>query len=371
MQLLLLTSEFPPQPGGIGMHAYQVASGFSDAGYRVTVVTDQRSEKGVEERDFDAKQAFRVVRIPRRKLIFMSYANRILQALRYAKNADVVIASGKFSLWQASWIRPLVKAKFIGILHGSELNLRKKYQRKWTDNALLKMDQLIAVSHFTKSLTAHLNLKHIHVIPNGFQFLSQAVPTERNLRKPPDKVGKLTAPRLITVGNLTQRKGQHNVIRALPLLLQAFPDLTYHLVGIPTEQERLQKLATQLGVAHAVVIHGRVDEAQKMTLLHESDVFVMLSEKTPSGDVEGFGIAIIEANALGVPAIGAVGCGIEDAIKDRYSGRLIDAHNPQAVADALQDILQNYDDYAAHAQRWSSRFTVDKMIQHYLQVTQS
>ena len=48
-----------------------------------------------------------------------------------------------------------------------------------------------------------------------------------------------------------------------------------------------------------------------------SDVFVMLSSPTSTGDVEGFGIAIIEANALSLPSIGAKDCGIEDALEIR------------------------------------------------------
>ena len=54
-----------------------------------------------------------------------------------------------------------------------------------------------------------------------------------------------------------------------------------------------------------------------------SDIFVMLSEETTTGDVEGFGIAVIEANALGIPTIGTMGSGLEDAISDKITGFLV------------------------------------------------
>ena len=59
------------------------------------------------------------------------------------------------------------------------------------------------------------------------------------------------------------------------------------------------------------------------------------SSPTATGDVEGFGIAILEANALGIPAIGALGCGIEDAIENYSSGILINYLDTEAFKNAL------------------------------------
>ncbi len=165
---------------------------------------------------------------------------------------------------------------------------------------------------------------------------------------------------------LLSAKGQHNVIKALPLLLKHYPDLKYHIVGIPTEKERLEKLALNLGVEEAIVFFGKVSEEEKIELLQQADVFVMLSETTQTGDSEGFGIAILEANALGIPAIGALGCGIEDAIKDGVSGKLINNKDPKQFAMALEEILNNYETYSQNAKIWSQDFTWEKVIKSYL-----
>ena len=94
----------------------------------------------------------------------------------------------------------------------------------------------------------------------------------------------------------------------------------------------------------------------------------MLSETTPTGDMEGFGIAILEANALGLPAIGAKGCGIEDAVKDKYSGKLIDSKDPVQLKNALHEILSNYEEYSKGAKTWSEYFRWDSIILKYLNV---
>ena len=207
-------------------------------------------------------------------------------------------------------------------------------------------------------MISHLSFKEIEVVPNGFEIQLPVIVATKN-----DPV-----PVLITVGNVTQRKGQQNIINALPLLLKKYPDLKYHIVGIPTDRDRLEKLALNLGVEEAVVFFGKVSEKEKIELLQQADVFVMLSETTKSGDAEGFGIAILEANAIGIPAIGSLGCGIEDAIDNGVSGKLINPKDPNEFADALEEILNNYETYSQNAITWSQDFKWDKVIKLYLDI---
>ncbi len=355
-KILILTSEFPPQPGGIGNHAFHLAKGLQGSGYEVTLLCDRRSDSGVEEEAFDAQASFKIIRIPRRKFILISYLDRVKTAFALGKEAEMVLASGKFSLWLGAFMNLFIKKRFIAIIHGSEIQLPNPLLRKLTDFSLKRYEAVIAVSNFTKSLVAHLSLKNIDVIPNGFEM---EVPDVCSVKQDP-------MPVLITIGNVTERKGQQNVVNALPVLLKKYPDLQYHIVGIPTDKAKLEKLALYLGVEKSVEFYGKVDEKTKQELLLQSDVFVMLSEKTKSGDVEGFGIAILEANALGVPAIGARGCGIEDAIEDGVSGRLIDNRDSEGFERALTEILGGYPEYSKGARAWSDGFGWDKVINLYL-----
>ena len=75
---LLVTSEFPPQPGGIGNHAFNVANQLQHQGCFVTVITDIRSTDGAAEKSFDATLNFKVIRIQRYKFIFYTYIKRLL-----------------------------------------------------------------------------------------------------------------------------------------------------------------------------------------------------------------------------------------------------------------------------------------------------
>lgn len=357
-KILILTSEFPPQPGGIGNHAYNLAKGLQGNGYEVRVMCDIRDAIGNDEVSFDKNLSFKVIRIPRQKILLFSYFKRIKTAFTLSQNSDIVICSGKFSLWLGGLLSLFHNQKFIAVIHGNEVLLPNKLLRKLTDLSLKRFDKIIAVSNYTKSLIAHFNFKNVEVIANGFEIDVPLYPCKKNA----------PVPVLITIGNVTERKGQQNVIRALPVLLEKYPDLKYQIIGIPTGQMKLEKLALSLGVENAVSFLGKVSEEEKIQLLHEADVFVMLSETTKKGDVEGFGIAILEANALGVPAIGALGCGIEDAIKNGVSGRLISNKNPQQFEIVLTEILLNYQAYAGGAKIWSESFTWDRVIKDYLKV---
>lgn len=355
--IVIIVSEFPPQPGGIGTHGFDLAVHFTNNGYRVSVVTEQRSETGEEEALFDSKQPFKIFRSQRKKPIVKTYLQRCLLAKKATKTADYIIVSGKFSLWMVPWLKWFKKAPITAVIHATEVQLAQPQARKLTNYSLKKCTSVIAVSNYTASLVKHLELNKLEVIPNGI-----TVQKEKYVR--PEKTPKNI--KLITVGNITQRKGQHNVVAALPKLLNQFPTLEYHCVGLPTEAPRLVTLANELKVGHALKIHGRVSDEIKIQLLKEATVFIMLSEVTPTGDAEGFGIAILEANALGLPAIGAKGCGIEDAINKSKSGLLISNNDPVDCVDAVTNIMASYSNYIEGATHWAARFNWEDIIKKYI-----
>lgn len=355
-KLLLITSEFPPQPGGIGNHAFHLAKSFQNNNIKVQVLTDQRSGEGIEETDFDAEQNFKVLRIRRKNLMILSYFERIIKAFQLAKKTETVLLSGKFSLWLGGILSLFIKKKYIAVIHGSEVLLPSKFQRKFTNFCLNRFQKIIAVSNYTKSLVDP-SLK-VEVIPNGFEV---AAFTEF-----PKNYAIGNKLKLVTVGNVTQRKGQHNIIKVLPAILKKYPNTEYHIVGIPTTQTALEKLAKDNNVLNHVFFHGKVSEEEKLKILSESTIFMMLSEHTQSGDVEGFGIAVLEGNALGLPGIGAKDCGIEDAISNYKSGVLVDAKNENEIVLGIENIIENYGTYSKNAIDWSKKFTWDLIIVKYL-----
>ncbi len=363
-KIVLFTSEFPPGPGGIGNHAWNLAQYLNREGYSVMVYTDSRAAFLDEELKFDAVAPFPVFRSKRGRWGKAGILQRAWLFIRGIRTADAdccLIASGKIALWLVAlgslfWNR----SKRIAVLHGSEINFPSVWKRRLNIWSLRKYHRVVAVSKFTAGLALRLvpDLR-IEIIPNGFEERKVAVSPNGRL------AGK---PAIITVGTVSPRKGQHNVVQALPRLRELFPEIRYHLVGLPQQWAAVKDMGKRLGVESHILAHGAVDDQAMVRALKGSRVFFMLSENRQDGDVEGFGIAILEANACGLPAIGSKGCGIEDAIADGYSGRLVDPKDTEEIVAALEDILEHYEAYSRHAREWASRFTWDVLIHRYIEV---
>lgn len=358
--IIIVSSEFPPQPGGIGNHAHNLALALFNEKYDITILADQRSISGVEEIKFDKDQPFKVQRIKRRKFRLLMYFMRIALTFKCLKSADYVIATGKFSLWNVATLTLIRNVKTIAVIHGSEVNFKPFLLRKSIEAALNRMNHVVAVSNYTKTLVKHLNLE-VSVIPNGINF------KEWNLIK--DERTKLKGyPTLTTVGRVSSRKGQLLVIKQLPKLLQYFPNIHYHCIGIPTEAKVFMKIANQLGVASHVTFHGSVEFLKMKQALSDSDIFVMLSTQSKTGDVEGFGIAILEANALGIPSIGSLGCGIEDAINNNYSGVLVPPENTEAFKKAITMLLDDKSKFKQQAVKWAQAHDWSIIVKNYMSI---
>ena len=103
-------------------------------------------------------------------MILLTYILRILASLKAARQSDVILVSGKFSLWQVHVLKFFYKKPVIAVIHGSEVLLANKHLRQLTDQALEKCDHVIAVSSYTLNLVKHLQLKETSVIPNAIEI---------------------------------------------------------------------------------------------------------------------------------------------------------------------------------------------------------
>lgn len=359
-RILIVTSEFPPQPGGIGTHAYHLALALNNQGYTVIVVTDQRSEDGLLETIYDEQLPFTVRRIKKQSPRMIMYINRVYTIYKSLHDVNYVIASGKFSLWAVALCTWFKKRFTLAVVHGTEVNLASKVNRELVEMALKRFDKVVAVSNYTKGLLDHLDME-VSVIPNGVvlrEWQNDDVTTETD---------KLSGnPKLITVGRVSDRKGQGDVVALLPELLKQFPELHYHCIGIAMESAPIIEEAKRLGVRDHVSFHGVLPEQMLKQFLKQSDIFMMLSKPGKNGDVEGFGIAILEANAMGVPAIGAFGSGVEDAICNEKSGLLVPLGNGQALGNAIGVILKNKQMYKHGAQKWAEGHDWDNIVKYYM-----
>ena len=141
----------------------------------------------------------------------------------------------------------------------------------------------------------------------------------------------------MTLGRLSaseRSKGVEEVIRTLPSLLDALPDIRYLVVGDGDDLQRLRQLAGDLGVTPQVIFTGRIDEQEKADHYRLADAYVMV------GRLEGFGYVFLEAMASGLPAVGSRLDGSREPLQDGRLGLLVDPDEPEEIRQAIVQALK-------------------------------
>jgi phosphatidyl-myo-inositol dimannoside synthase len=169
---------------------------------------------------------------------------------------------------------------------------------------------------------------------------------------------------LLTISRLVERKGHDVVIKSLPFLRKTVPDIHYLIVGDGPCRARLEALAAETGVAGLVSFCGSVSKGELPDYYCLGNVFVMVPRILDrKGDVEGFGIVYIEANALGLPVVASRCGGIVDAVEDNSNGLLVnDPTDAREVAAACEKVLLNdalHRTLSANARRWARKFSCE------------
>jgi radical SAM protein with 4Fe4S-binding SPASM domain len=146
---------------------------------------------------------------------------------------------------------------------------------------------------------------------------------------------------ILTVSRLVRRKGHATAIRALSEVARRHPKALYVFTGTePVLSGELDALARELGVRDRVRPVGVLPDADLPALFRLARVFVLLSEQSAE-DVEGFGVALLEAAASALPVVGARTGGIPEAMVDGSTGLLVAPGDAGDAARAIAAILDD------------------------------
>lgn len=153
--------------------------------------------------------------------------------------------------------------------------------------------------------------------------------------------------RLLTVGRLVEKKGIEYAIRAVARLRDVNVDVDYRIVGGGTLQPDLERLVRDLDLTDEVTFLG----AQPQSVVREqyawAHLFVLASVTAEDGDREGQGLVLQEAQACGLPVVATRHNGFPDGVREGESALLVPERDPEALADALHDLI-------GHDERWQA-----------------
>ncbi len=245
------------------------------------------------------------------------------------------------------------------------------YQRKYTKLlswAYKSADKVLCISNFTANeIKKKVDLKNIEVVNLGVD-LGKFHNHEKD-SKDEDKA-------ILSVGALMFRKGYHVSIPAVAKVKEYYPDISYSIVGNQANKEyfnRLKKIVGDYGLNDNVKFLEDISDEELSDLYARADLF-LLTSVNDGHKFEGFGLVYLEANAEGLPVVGTLGCGAEDAIKGGYNGFLVPQNSVEETAKAILRILGNKEIREAmrvNALRWAKANSWDTVIDKYISIYES
>jgi len=210
--------------------------------------------------------------------------------------------------------------------------------------------------------------KKLHVVRYGLEFeriqpaainsAREALRTELNLPSDTFLFGMAC--------RLTPQKGISDALKAFASIQHERNDVHFIIAGDGELKKQLVNEAKQLGIASRVYFLGWREDVKEV--LAALDVFLMPSLW------EGFGLVLIEAMSRRIPVIASNVSAIPEIVVDGESGILIPPEDPQALAGAMQLLLQ---DRALRAyigllgeDRVETHFTAERMAKETLDIYQ-
>lgn len=347
---ILIISEFFPEgnelnfSGGVEARNYFVAKNLAKR-HHVTIITS--SLKGVKSKE--NINGINIIRTGKSRS-YQATAGSLILRLKFAKEAIKCADNLKFDVvegtnfithyiarkiatqhrkpviawypdvWVGSWIE---NAGLVGIVGEilERTNLRFKY------------NAYIAISKSTANkLKNYVRSSKIEIIPCGVQQ------SEWSLSK------KQKFPTILTITRLAKYKNIKTLIFAFAKLTKEIKNVHLVIIGRGPEEKNLKDLARNLKVANKVIFRSNLKRRELTAAVSSADLFCLPS------NVEGFGIAVIEAAAAGLPYVVSDIDVFREITKNGLGGYLVEPGDVQAIYSNLAKLLTDHGAYRKKSQ---------------------
>jgi glycosyltransferase involved in cell wall biosynthesis len=350
LKVLFISRAYPPVIGGIEKQNHEIAQALGKIAH-VEIIANRRGKKFLP--------------------FFLVFA--FFRMLTILPKVDVVLLGDGVLAVLGYVIKQLSAKPVVCIIHGLDITFPQAiYQRLWLQRFLPALDKYIAVGNETirQAELRGLDRSKMVFIGNGVSHIRSMAHYQRG------DLQSLTGSSLngkvmLTLGRLVRRKGvEWFICEVMPLLPN---DITYIIAGDGREFENIEEAIKSHHLTGRVICLGAVTEQQKQLLLNTVDLFVQPNIPV-EGDMEGFGLVVLEAAMAGRVVVASALEGLQDAIHEGRNGFLLPAGDAQAYQQTIRRLLQDTQalqglgEAAAHYVR--EHFSWDCVAQSYLKVLQ-
>ena len=341
-KVLLVTNDLGPRAGGIETFVLGLIEGLP----KDSLIIYTSSQKGDKAFDAQLLEKFGAVVIRDRAKMLLPTPRITRKAVKILKQQQIKNvwfgAAAPLAL-MAGKLRSAGASNIVALTHGHEVWWAKIPILKSLLKKIIKdVDHLGYLGDFTKGEIAKISNQ-----PQKFLQIAPGIDTQHFAPKIArgDLIEKyrLDGRRVIvSVGRLVHRKGQDELVKAMPKILEQFPDAILLFVGEGPIKQMLCNSAKQLGVLPKVVFAGRVSHHDLPDYICLGEIFAMPVRSRFSGlEVEGLGIVYLEASACGLPVIAGNSGGAPDAVIESQTGFVVDGTDIQEIANASVALLND------------------------------
>ncbi|HEX9611912.1 MAG TPA: glycosyltransferase family 4 protein [Gemmatimonadales bacterium] len=350
----LLTDEFPPIQTGVARMMGEIAQRYPRG--ELLVSTGQHHDALETDGRFPGVVVDRLpirTRSLKRLAGLLFWARRVATLARQHKPRFLWCDSLRPSAYAARWARERTGARYGLLVHGGDL-LRELHRIhhnpivRGTAKALLgSASAVVANSQWTRE-QAQKVLRELGLDPLAERVKVVPLGTDPAQFRPGVDSREMRAryrlnggPWIVTVAQLEAYKGVDTGIRAVARLRQQGLEAHYAVVGAGPKREAFRRLAEELAVGDLVRFLGAVPDPDLPAVYNVGAVYLGASRRADGMRVEGFGVALAEASACGLPVVAGRSGGLAEAVEDGETGLVVDPEDVEAVAEALRRVLSD------------------------------
>lgn len=332
MRILFISRAYPPVTGGIENQNFELSKWLPTVdGVEVETIANTRGRKFLP--------------------LFAPYA--LIKTFFLLPKYDAILLGDGVLAFLAWSVKLFSKKPIISVVHGLDINYNSASLGVWYEKALVSVYQKLWVGVFLKKIdffiavgneTVRVAIEH-GIAKEKVVFIPNGVDTEKFIGKySREQLANVLKENLdgkkviLTSGRLAKRKGvAWFVENVVPKLAE---NVIYAVAGDGPDKENILSAISKTDVSNRVKMLGFVSDEERNVLMNTCDLFVQPNIKVP-GDMEGFGLSVIEAASCKLPVLASRLEGLQDAIKDGQNGYLIEPYDSEAYAAKIKELLSD------------------------------
>lgn len=362
----MLSEVFPPRVGGSGRWLHDIYSRLpvDDS----VLLVGQHPEASAHD-DASALSIERMVIEDRRWTLMnpvglLAYIRMLIGTLRTYRryrctqiHCARVLPEGVVGLV----VKHVLGARLVCFVHGEDVEIARfsREQRWLVERVIGAADRLVCNSSNSRSLLR----EHWNTSSDRMVVLRPGIDTNR-FRPSTDRervraeLGWNDKHVILTLSRLDARKGHDRMIAAMPRVLERVPDAFYAIVGDGLNANALKAQVAALGLEGRVHFYGGCSDDALVEFCQSCDLFV-LPNRQIGGNMEGFGIVLLEAQACGAPVIAGASGGTSETMVEGRTGFLVDCEPHDTLVDPICHLLED-DEIRLRMGREARRLMVER-----------